>query len=61
LQIPALHSHYAIIEDIGFLDAISLPGARYITTGKELRIKYGAPLISRDETAMAVEKVRYIR
>lgn len=51
---------HAIIESIDTTDALKLQGVHYIATGKELPVKFGVLPISQDETAMAVEKVRYI-
>jgi 4-hydroxybenzoyl-CoA reductase subunit alpha len=51
---------HARIDKIDISDAMKIPGVRYIATGKELPIKFGVLPISQDETAMAIEKVRYI-
>jgi 4-hydroxybenzoyl-CoA reductase alpha subunit len=51
---------HAKIENIDLTEALKLEGVHYIATGKELPIKFGVLPISQDETAMAVEKVRYI-
>ena len=51
---------HAKIENIDCTEALKLDGVRYIATGKELPIRFGVLPISQDETAMAVEKVRYI-
>ncbi|MCF8460947.1 MAG: molybdopterin-dependent oxidoreductase [Flavobacteriales bacterium] len=40
--------------------ALALAGVRAVVTGKELPIPFGVLPISQDETAMAIEKVRYI-
>ncbi len=53
------HPH-AKIESIDFSEAEKLEGVHYIATGKELPGKFGVLPISQDETAMAIEKVRYI-
>jgi 4-hydroxybenzoyl-CoA reductase subunit alpha len=53
------HAH-AKIEIIDTSEAVKLPGVRGIITGKDLPITFGVLPISEDETAMAVEKVRYI-
>lgn len=50
---------HARIEEIDVLEAMKLPGVHYIATGNELPVKFGVLPISQDETAMAVEKVRY--
>ncbi len=51
---------HAIIERIDFSAAEKMPGVRYVATGSELPIKFGVLPISQDETAMAIEKVRYV-
>lgn len=55
----SLHPH-ARIENIDLSEAINITGVKYIATGKELPIKFGVLPISQDETAMAIEKTRYI-
>ncbi|MFZ2897643.1 MAG: molybdopterin cofactor-binding domain-containing protein [Saprospiraceae bacterium] len=55
----SLHPH-AYIESIDTSDAFRLPGVRCIVTGAELPAKFGVLPISQDETAMAIEKTRYI-
>lgn len=55
----SIHAH-AFIESIDASEALKLPGVHYIATGKELPVKFGVLPISQDETAMAVEKVRYL-
>lgn len=57
--VRSLHPH-ARIDNIDISDAKKIPGVRYISTGKELPIKFGVLPISQDETAMAIDKVRYI-
>src|ERR1035437_10124848 len=51
---------HAIIVSIDVSEAENLQGVRAIATGKELPVKFGVLPISNDETAMAVDKVRYI-
>lgn len=51
---------HARIESMDTRQAFALPGVRYIATGSELPVKFGVLPISQDETAMAVEKTRYI-
>ncbi len=51
---------HAIIESIDTSLAQQLDGVKYILTGHELPEKFGVLPISRDETALAIEKVRYI-
>lgn len=53
------HAH-AKINKIDVKAALALPGVRAVITGKELPIKFGVLPISQDETAMAIEKTRYI-
>ena len=53
------HAH-ARIDNIDTSEAMKLPGVRGIITGKDLPITFGVLPISEDETAMAVEKTRYI-
>ncbi len=53
------HPH-AIIENIDSSLARKLKGVKYILTGHELPEKFGVLPISQDETALAVDKVRYI-
>ncbi|MCX6277800.1 MAG: molybdopterin-dependent oxidoreductase [Bacteroidetes bacterium] len=55
----SIHPH-ARIENIDIQDALNLQGVHYIATGKELPVKFGVLPVSQDETAMAVDKVRYI-
>jgi len=55
----SIHPH-ALIEQIDFQYAAKLQGVRYIATGKELPVKFGVLPISQDETAIAIDKVRYI-
>ncbi len=51
---------HAIIESIDTSLAIKLDGVKYILTGNELPEKFGVLPISQDETALAIDKVRYI-
>jgi len=53
------HAHAKIVS-IDTSKAEELIGVRKIVTGKELPVKFGVLPISQDETAMAVEKTRYI-
>lgn len=50
---------HARLEEIDVSEALKLPGVHYIATGREIPGKFGVLPISRDETAMAVNKVRY--
>ncbi len=51
---------HAKILNIDTAEAIKIPGVRYIATGKELPVTFGVLPLSQDETALAVEKTRYI-
>ncbi|MCB0482762.1 MAG: molybdopterin-dependent oxidoreductase [Flavobacteriales bacterium] len=53
------HAHARIVS-INTEAAKALPGVRSVVTGVELPIKFGVLPISQDETAMAIEKTRYI-
>jgi len=53
------HAH-AKIDSIDTSKAEALQGVRAVITGKELPITFGVLPISQDETAMAVDKTRYI-
>lgn len=57
--VRSTHAH-AKIKSINTSKANSLSGVRAVVTGKELPIKFGVLPISQDETAMAVDKTRYI-
>ncbi len=62
LHCKLLRSKYphAKIVEIDTSEALKLDGVHYIATGKELPITFGVLPISQDETAMAVDKVRYV-
>src|SRR5437899_6313846 len=51
---------YARIVGIDTSKAESLPGVRAVVTGCESTVKFGVLPVSRDETAMAVERVLYL-
>ena len=53
------HPHAKIIS-IDISEAEKMEGVKCIITGKELPVTFGVLPVSQDETAMAVEKVRYI-
>jgi len=55
----SLHAH-AHIESIDTSEAEKLDGVRAIITGEDLPNKFGVLPISQDESAMAIEKTRYI-
>lgn len=50
---------HAKIENIDTSEALKIAGVHYIAIGKELPITFGVLPISQDETAMAIDKVRY--
>jgi 4-hydroxybenzoyl-CoA reductase alpha subunit len=62
LHVKFLRSLYphAKIKSIDTSAAKKLTGVRYIATGEELPGKFGVLPTSHDETAMAIEKVRYV-
>lgn len=51
---------HARIRSIDTSRALALKGVRAVITGKELPITFGVLPISQDETAMAVDKTRYV-
>jgi 4-hydroxybenzoyl-CoA reductase alpha subunit len=51
---------HAIIEEIDTSVALTMPGVRAVATGPDLPETFGVLPISQDQTAMAVEKVRFI-
>ncbi len=55
----SIHAH-AYIESIDTSEALKLQGVHCIATGSELPVKFGVLPISQDETAMAIDKVRYL-
>jgi 4-hydroxybenzoyl-CoA reductase subunit alpha len=57
--VRSTHAH-AKINSINISKAEALAGVKAVITGKELPVKFGVLPISQDETAMAVEKTRYI-
>ncbi|KAA3652956.1 MAG: aldehyde oxidase [Bacteroidetes bacterium] len=57
--VRSTHAH-AKIKAINTSKAKALAGVRAVITGKELPVKFGVLPISQDETAMAIEKTRYI-
>lgn len=57
--VRSTHPH-ALIKNIDVSKAEKLQGVRYIATGKEIPNKFGVLPISEDETAMAIDRVRYI-
>ena len=57
--VRSTHAH-ARIENIDISEAQKIEGVIYIATGKELPEKFGVLQVSQDETAMAIEKTRYL-
>src|SRR3954453_8095200 len=53
------HPHARIV-DIDISEALALPGVYAAITGHDLPHKYGIMPVSQDETALAVDKVRYV-
>jgi 4-hydroxybenzoyl-CoA reductase alpha subunit len=51
---------HARIESIDTSQAEKLSGVRAVVTGQELPVRFGVLPVSNDETAMAIDKVRYI-
>lgn len=51
---------HAKIESIDLSAAEKIQGVKYILTGSELQQKFGVLPISQDETALAIDKVRYV-
>ena len=51
---------HAIIESIDMSGALAMPGVCAIATGSDLTETFGVLPMSQDQTAMAVEKVRFI-
>ena len=57
--LPSIHAH-ALIQRIDTRRAEKLPGVLAVITGKSLPVKYGIMPSTQDETALAVERVRYV-
>ncbi|GIV27128.1 MAG: aldehyde oxidase [Bacteroidia bacterium] len=51
---------HAKIKSIDVSEALKNPNVKYIVTGKELPEKFGVLPISQDETALAIDKVRFV-
>ncbi|MDP4199814.1 MAG: molybdopterin-dependent oxidoreductase [Bacteroidota bacterium] len=51
---------HATIESIDTTATLAMPGVRAVATGKDLTETFGVLAISQDQTAIAVEKVRFI-
>lgn len=62
LYCKILRSHvpHALIKSIDYSKALALPGVHACITGKDLPIPYGILPVSQDETALCVERVRFI-
>src|SRR3989475_2034072 len=62
LYCKILRSHlpHALIKNIDFSKARSLPGVAGIITGKDLPIPYGILPVSQDEHALCIDKVRFV-
>src|SRR5215208_4328081 len=62
LYCKLLRSHvpHALIKSIDYSKALALPGVHACITGRDLPIPYGILPVSQDETALCVEKVRFI-
>src|SRR5688572_26393971 len=54
------HVPHALIKTIDVSKALALPGVHACITGKDLPIPYGILPVSQDETALCVERVRFI-
>ncbi|MCC6448728.1 MAG: molybdopterin-dependent oxidoreductase, partial [Chitinophagaceae bacterium] len=57
--VRSIHAHAKIL-DIDISEAKNMEGVSYIALGHELPVKFGVLPISQDETAMAIEKTRYV-
>ena len=53
------HAHARILS-IDASDALAMPGVLAVLTGEDLPVRYGAIPVAQDETALAVDKVRYV-
>jgi len=51
---------HAVLEEIDTSAARAMPGVRCVVTGTELPVPFGVLSVSKDQTAMAVDKVRFI-
>ena len=52
--------HYARVLSVDFSKALELPGVVAIATGADAENKFGVLPVTKDEHAMAVEKVRHV-
>lgn len=53
------HAHARVLS-IDASEALALPGVLAVVTGEALPIRYGPIPVAQDETALAIDKVRYI-
>ena len=53
------HAHATIVS-IDTAEALAMPGVLAVMVGTDLPIKHGAIPVAQDETALAIDKVRYI-
>ncbi|HLB28906.1 MAG TPA: molybdopterin cofactor-binding domain-containing protein [Dehalococcoidia bacterium] len=51
---------HALIKSIDTSEALNLPGVHAVITGVDLPVKYSPFPITRDETALATDRVRYV-
>jgi 4-hydroxybenzoyl-CoA reductase alpha subunit len=51
---------HGTIDEISIDKALALDGVRAVITGKDLPIKFGILPVTQDETALAVDRVRYV-
>ncbi|HEY4800010.1 MAG TPA: molybdopterin cofactor-binding domain-containing protein [Bacteroidia bacterium] len=57
--VRSIYPHAKIVS-IDTSEALAHAGVRYVATGKELPITFGVLPLSQDETAMAIDKARYV-
>ncbi len=58
-MLRSVHAH-ALIKSIDIEPALQLPGVLAVITGRDLPIPFGVLPKNQDETAMAIERVRYV-
>ncbi len=51
---------HATITNIDISEALTMPGVRAVATGRDLPETFGVLAISQDQSAMAIEKVRFV-
>jgi 4-hydroxybenzoyl-CoA reductase alpha subunit len=54
------HLPHAVIKNIDFSKALTVPGVVAVLSGKDLPISYGILPVSQDEHALCIDKVRFI-